>query len=66
MKKEYDFSQGVRGKFYHKNAKLHIPVYLNSDNYSFVSKIAEKKNTDVSDVVNELIKQDQRIVQASS
>lgn len=53
MKKEYDFTDGVRGKFYRKNAKLHIPVYLNSDNYSFVSKIAKKKNADISDIVNQ-------------
>jgi hypothetical protein len=66
MKKEYDFSKGTRGKFYRKKAELHVPVYLDSDNYSFVSRIAEKKNTDVSDVVNELIKQDQRIAQALS
>ena len=28
MKKEYDFSKGVRGKFYRPNAKFNVPVYL--------------------------------------
>ena len=28
MKKEYDFSTGVRGKFYRQGAKLNLPVYL--------------------------------------
>ena len=28
MKDEYDFSKGVRGKFYRKDAVLKIPVYL--------------------------------------
>lgn len=42
MNKEYDFSKGERGKFYKPNAKLNIPVYLDSVAYSFVEKIAEK------------------------
>jgi hypothetical protein len=28
MPAEIDFSQGVRGKFYRKDARLHLPVYL--------------------------------------
>jgi hypothetical protein len=28
MKKEYDFSKGVRGKFYKPEIQLNIPVYL--------------------------------------
>lgn len=66
MKKEYDFSKRVRGKFYRKNTKLHVPVYLNGDNLRFVEDIAGRKNKDLNSVVNELIKQDQRIVLASS
>ena len=58
MKKEYDFSKGEQGKFYSPDAQLNIPVYLDSENFSFVEEIAEKKNKDVSTVVNELIKSD--------
>jgi hypothetical protein len=28
MKKEYDFSKGVRGKFYKPDIQLNLPVYL--------------------------------------
>ena len=28
MKKEYDFSNGERGKFFRPDAELNIPVYL--------------------------------------
>jgi hypothetical protein len=28
MKKEYDFSKGVRGKFYKPDIQLNVPVYL--------------------------------------
>ena len=31
MKKEYDFSKGVRGKFYRRDAQLNLPVYLEPD-----------------------------------
>jgi hypothetical protein len=30
MKDEYDFSKGVHGKFFRKDAVLKIPVYLES------------------------------------
>jgi hypothetical protein len=61
MNKEYDFSKGERGKFYKPNVKLNIPVYLDSVAYSFVDKIAEKKQEDISTIVNKLIKTDKEI-----
>ncbi len=61
MKKEYDFSKGERGKFYKPNVKLNIPVYLDAVAYSFVEEIAEKKQENVSTIVNKLIKTDKKI-----
>jgi len=61
MNKEYDFSKGERGKFYKPDVKLNIPVYLDSVAYSFVEKIAEKKQEDISAIVNMLIKTDKKI-----
>ncbi len=61
MNKEYDFSKGERSKFYKPDVKLNIPVYLDSVAYSFVEKIAEKKQEDVSTIVNKLIKTDKQI-----
>ncbi len=61
MNKEYDFSKGERGKFYKPDVKLNIPVYLDATAYSFVEKIAEKKQEDVSTIVNKLIKTDKQI-----
>jgi hypothetical protein len=61
MNKEYDFSKGERGKFYKPDVKLNIPVYLDPVAYSFVEKIAEKKQVDVSTIVNKLIKTDKQI-----
>jgi DNA-directed RNA polymerase subunit F len=58
MKKEHDFSKGVRGKFYRKNARIRLPVYLNKENMNFVERIASRKNEEVSEIVNDLIKGD--------
>ena len=30
MKREYDFSKAVRGKFYRKGAELRLPIYLDA------------------------------------
>ena len=31
MEPEYDFSQGVRGKFYSPDTVLHLPIYPDPD-----------------------------------
>jgi Holliday junction resolvasome RuvABC endonuclease subunit len=61
MKKQYDFSKGVRGKFYRPNAVLKIPVYLDKEVQTFVEGIAESKKSDVATVVNDLLKSDMRL-----
>ena len=65
MKKEYDFSKGVRGKFYRPSAKFNVPVYLDSKVQEFVEKIAESKRPDVSAVVNRLLRSDMELVEAA-
>ena len=61
MKKEYDFSQGERGKFYKPNVKLNIPVYLDDDVFVFINNIAKEKESDISLIVNQLIHSDMQI-----
>ena len=61
MKKEYDFSKGTRGKFYRKNLTLNLPVYLDKDNLQFIEKIARKKKTDLSSVVNDILRGDKEL-----
>src|SRR4030066_31690 len=58
MRKEYDFSKGVRGKFYRPDIKINLPVYLDSEVLDFVQRIAKKNKTDISSIVNNLIKND--------
>ena len=56
MKKEYDFSRAQRGRFYRPDVVFNIPVYLDKDNRAFVEKVAQSRHSDVSTVVNDLIR----------
>lgn len=64
MKKEYDFSKGERGKFYRPDAKLNLPVYLEPEVMDVVERVARKRRSDVSAVVNELLKTDIELARA--
>ncbi|MDI6792453.1 MAG: hypothetical protein QME81_06245 [bacterium] len=58
MKKQYDFTNAQRGKFYRPDAKLNIPVYLDDEVRHFVGGIAEQKHVDMGKVVNDLLRSD--------
>ena len=64
MKKEYDFSNGIRGKFFHSNAKLNLPVYLDEDVAEFIQKYAKKKKVDSQTIVNEMLRGNLEIIKA--
>lgn len=64
MKKEYDFSKGVRGKFYRPNAHLNLPIYLDEDIAEFVEKYAKKKKVDAQTAVNEILRSNKEMVRA--
>ena len=64
MKKEYDFSKGEIGKFYRQDMKLNIPIYLDEQISQVVERIASKKGIDRSAVVNELLKEDIKDIEA--
>lgn len=63
MKEEYDFSNAEQGRFYRPDARFEVPIYLEPEAYSFVEAIAERRNVDVSTIVNELIKSDRVIAE---
>jgi hypothetical protein len=66
MKKEYDFSKGERGKFYHPDAELYLPIYLEPDMMEALRKLSKKKGIDISTIVNEWIKKDISIVETAT
>jgi hypothetical protein len=63
MRKEYDFSKGVRGKFYRPNVELNLPIYLEPDVAKFVRELARAKNTAIEAIVNSWLRQDIALIE---
>lgn len=57
MKDEYDFSKGVRGKFYRPGAKLTLPVYLDQEVQSYLAQRASERGV-------ELLRKDIELIEA--
>lgn len=64
MKDHYDFSKGVRGKFYKPDAVFRLPVYLDQSVQSYLSTKADAKGIDLSDLVNDLLRREIEIIEA--
>ena len=64
MRKEYDFSNGERGKFYHPNAQLNLPVYLDPEVAEFIQKYAKEKNVETEAIVNEWLRNNIKVIRS--
>ncbi|HZD42170.1 MAG TPA: hypothetical protein VE131_15710 [Terriglobales bacterium] len=58
MRREYDFSKAVQGKFYRKGSELRLPIYLDAKLQSKLERIARRKGKDVSEMVNQWLRRD--------
>ena len=63
MQKEYDFSKGVRGKFYNKTAKFNLPVYLEPEVENFFTKLAIKQKSNLTQIINNLLVKDKELIE---
>jgi len=63
MKEEYDFSKGIRGKFYREDAVFHLPIYLEPEVESFVKKLAKEQKKNLSEIVNILLMRNKELMQ---
>lgn len=63
MKQEYDFSKGERGKFFRENARLNLPVYLDDEVLSYLQERAKAKGVEVTKLVNEMLRQDIKLIE---
>ena len=66
MEAEYDFSNGIRGKFYNKTAKFHLPVYLEPDVENFFTKLAKQQKTNLTQMINSLLLKDKELIELAS
>ncbi len=62
MKKQYDFSKGKRGKFYHPDAVFNLPIYLEAEMAQFIKGIAENRDSDMNTVVNSLLRKNKELM----
>ena len=63
MRREYDFSKGVRGKFYRKGAVLRLPIYLDAKLQEQLERVAQKKGKDVGEMVNQLVRKEIEVIE---
>lgn len=66
MKREYDFSKGVRGKFYRKGAELRLPIYLDAKLQGQLERLAQKKGKDIGEVVTQLVQKELELIEEFS
>ena len=64
MKAEYDFSKGERGKFYDPDAVFSFPVYLEPDVNDFMNQLADEREIDIQDLVNEWLRVNIKLIQS--
>jgi hypothetical protein len=64
MKAEYDFSKGVRGKFYRPGVQLQLPVYLDDEVLVYLRERAKSKGVEVNRLVNDMLRRDIDLIEA--
>ncbi len=64
MKKEYDFSKGIRGKFYREDAVFHLPIYLEPEVENFINKLAKEQKKNLNEVVNMSLIRNKELIQS--
>ena len=64
MKAEYDFSKGERGKFCNPDAVFSFPVYLEPDVNDFMNQLADEREIDIQDLVNEWLRVNIKLIQS--
>ncbi len=63
MKREYDFSKAIRGKFYRKGAELRLPIYLDAKVQAQLERLARKNGKEVGEMVNQLVQKEMELIE---
>ena len=62
MKKQYDFSKGIKGKFYIPESEIELPVYLDKENQKYYLNLAKEKNIAMSELINAILSKDRELI----
>ena len=65
MKREYDFSEAVRGKFSAPTERLIPPVHLEPAILDYLMARAEARGTSLDELVNRLLQKDIELIEAA-
>ena len=65
MKDEYDFSKGVRGKFYRPGLKLIPPVHLEPEVLDYLAERAKAQGVTLKALVNSILKKDIELIESA-
>jgi uncharacterized DUF497 family protein len=63
---DFDFSKGEVGKFYHENAVIHFPVYLDPEVLKFFSKRAHEQYLSIEALFNQILKREMAQIRAGT
>jgi len=61
MKREYDFSKAVRGKFYRKNARVRLPIYLDDKVQERLQRLSQKSGKAIDTIVNQMVQKEMEL-----
>ena len=56
MKREYDFSNAERGKFYRAGARMMFPIYLDAALQKQLEAFARNQGKGIDQIVNDILK----------
>ena len=62
MRRNYDFSKGVRGKFYRKRGELRLPIYLDAKLRRQLESLAQKNGKDITELVSILLEHEVELI----
>ena len=62
MEASYDFSKGVKGKFYVHESEIELPIYLDKKNQEFYLNISREKKVALSIIINDFLTKDREII----
>jgi cytidylate kinase len=63
MKREYDFSKAVRGKFYRKNARVRLPIYLDIKVQERLQRLSQKNGKAIDAIVNQMVQKEMELLE---
>jgi len=58
MKKEYDFSNAVKGRFYTPKDRIELPIYLDKKIKDYFLTLAKEKKISLEKGINSILKKE--------